>query len=76
MVKGSRLMNLYFVMWNGRRCTGWRRNRQCKGLCFVALKYYEKYPNSELAFYYVGDNTEKDFLAPNDLGMDDGLSSG
>lgn len=44
----------------------------------MALKCYEKYPNSELAFYYVGDNTEKDFLAPNDLGwttvclLDDG----
>ena len=44
----------------------------------MMLKCYEKYPNSELAFYYVGDNTEKDFLAPNELGwssvclLDDG----
>ena len=36
----------------------------------MMLKCYEKYPNSELAFYYVGDNTEKDFLAPNELGWE------
>lgn len=34
----------------------------------MMLKCYEKYPNNELAFYYVGDNTGKDFLAPNELG--------
>lgn len=44
----------------------------------MMLRCYEKYPNSELEFYYVGDNTEKDFLAPNELGwtsiclLDDG----
>lgn len=34
----------------------------------MMLKCYEKLPNSELEFYYVGDNTEKDFQAPNELG--------
>lgn len=44
----------------------------------MILRCYEKFPNSELEFYYVGDNTEKDFLAPNELGwttvclLDDG----
>lgn len=44
----------------------------------MMLQCYEKYPNSELAFYYVGDNPAKDFLAPNELGwttvclLDDG----
>ena len=44
----------------------------------MMLQCYEKFPNSELDFYYVGDNTEKDFLAPNELGwttvclLDDG----
>lgn len=34
------------------------------------LTCYEKYPNAELDFYYVGDNTDKDFLAPNQLGWE------
>ena len=44
----------------------------------MMLQCYEKYPNRDLAFYYVGDNPEKDFLAPNELGwttvclLDDG----
>ena len=44
----------------------------------MMLSCYEMFPNSELVFYYVGDNTEKDFLAPNELGwtsiclLDDG----
>ena len=36
----------------------------------MMLKCYEKYPNSEIVFYYVGDNAEKDFLAPNELGWE------
>lgn len=36
----------------------------------MMLSCYEMFLNSELVFYYVGDNTEKDFLAPNEL---DGL---
>lgn len=44
----------------------------------MMLKCNEKYPNSDFDFYYVGDNTEKDFKAPNQLGwmsiclLDDG----
>ena len=44
----------------------------------MMLSCYEKFPNSELDFYYVGDNTDKDFQAPNELGwttvclLDDG----
>ena len=34
----------------------------------LMLTCYEWYPDTELEFYYVGDNTEKDFLAPNELG--------
>ena len=34
----------------------------------MMLKCNEKYPNSDFAFFYVGDNTEKDFIAPNQLG--------
>lgn len=34
------------------------------------LLCYEKYQNSDLEFYYVGDNTDKDFLAPNQLGWE------
>lgn len=34
------------------------------------LTCYEKYPNADLDFYYVGDNTDKDFLAPNELGWE------
>ena len=30
----------------------------------------EKFPNAELEYYYIGDNTEKDFLAPNRLGWE------
>lgn len=29
---------------------------------------YEKLPDADLSFFYVGDNTEKDFIAPNELG--------
>ena len=44
----------------------------------MMLQCYEKYPNRDIALYYVGDNPEKDFLAPNELGwttvclLDDG----
>lgn len=44
----------------------------------MMLKCYSQYPNNNLAFYYIGDNTEKDFIAPNELGwtsiclLDDG----
>ena len=44
----------------------------------ITLKCYEKYPDNDFTFYYVGDNTEKDFIAPNELGwtsiclLDDG----
>lgn len=34
----------------------------------LMLQCYEQYPDTELSFYYVGDNTEKDFVAPNELG--------
>lgn len=34
----------------------------------LMLHCYEQYPNKELTFYYVGDNPEKDFIAPNELG--------
>lgn len=34
----------------------------------LMLSCHEQYPNDELKFFYVGDNTEKDFLAPNELG--------
>jgi len=36
----------------------------------LMLKCYEQFPNTELKFYYVGDNPEKDFLAPNELGWE------
>lgn len=44
----------------------------------MMLKCYGQYPNNDLAFYYIGDNPEKDFIAPNELGwtsiclLDDG----
>lgn len=44
----------------------------------MMLHCYEQIPNSDLSFYYVGDNTDKDFIAPNQLGwtticlLDDG----
>lgn len=44
----------------------------------LMLHYYELYPNNDLTFYYVGDNPDKDFIAPNELGwvtvclLDDG----
>ena len=34
----------------------------------LMLSCHERHPNDELKFFYVGDNTEKDFLAPNELG--------
>ena len=34
----------------------------------MMLKCYGQYPNNDLAFYYIGDNPEKDFIAPNELG--------
>lgn len=34
----------------------------------LMLACYERCPDTELKFYYIGDNTEKDFLAPNELG--------
>lgn len=34
------------------------------------LLCYEKYQNANLEFCYVGDNTDKDFLAPNQLGWE------
>lgn len=34
----------------------------------MILKCYEKYPDNEFTFCYIGDNTEKDFIAPNELG--------
>ncbi|MBO7415523.1 MAG: HAD hydrolase-like protein [Bacteroidaceae bacterium] len=46
----------------------------------MMLKCYEKYPYSDFIFYYVGDNIEKDFIAPNELGWgticldDDGMN--
>ena len=44
----------------------------------MTLKCYEKYPDNNFDFYYIGDNTEKDFIAPNQIGwtsiclLDDG----
>ena len=44
----------------------------------MMLKCYQKYPDNDFDFFYVGDNTEKDFIAPNELGwtsiclLDDG----
>ena len=44
----------------------------------MMLCCYEQHPDTELSFFYVGDNTEKDFVAPNELGwtsvclLDDG----
>jgi len=44
----------------------------------LMLHCYEQYPNNKLTFYYVGDNPDKDFIAPNELGwgticlLDDG----
>lgn len=34
----------------------------------MMLKCYEKYSDNDFDFYYIGDNTEKDFIAPNNLG--------
>ena len=34
----------------------------------ITLKCYEKYSDNDFALFYVGDNTEKDFIAPNQLG--------
>jgi putative hydrolase of the HAD superfamily len=34
------------------------------------LKCFEKNVDPDAKFYYVGDNTEKDFMAPNQLGWD------
>lgn len=36
----------------------------------MMLKCFEKGVEADATFYYVGDNTEKDFLAPNQLGWD------
>jgi len=36
----------------------------------MMLKCYEQYPDMNLSFYYVGDDTEKDFVAPNLLGWE------
>ena len=33
----------------------------------MMLKCYQKYPDNNFDFFYVGDNTEKDFIAPNQL---------
>lgn len=44
----------------------------------MMLCCYQKYPDNNFDFFYVGDNTEKDFIAPNQLGwtsvclLDDG----
>ena len=44
----------------------------------MMLCCFEQHLDTELSFYYVGDNTEKDFIAPNELGwmsvclLDDG----
>lgn len=35
---------------------------------WMMFKCYKKYPKNDFAFYYIGDNTEKDFVAPNQLG--------
>lgn len=39
---------------------------------FVRMSRYckKQYPNTEISFFYVGDNVEKDFLAPNQLGWE------
>ena len=34
----------------------------------MMLKCHEKYPYNDFACFYVGDNTEKDFIAPKELG--------
>ena len=36
----------------------------------MMLKCFENGIGADATFYYVGDNTEKDFLAPNELGWD------
>lgn len=36
----------------------------------MMLKCFEKNVEPDATFYYVGDNTEKDFMAPNQLGWD------
>lgn len=36
----------------------------------MMLKCYEQYPDTDLSFCYVGDNPEKDFIAPNQLGWE------
>ena len=36
----------------------------------MMLKCYEQYPDMNLSFYYVGDNPDKDFIAPNQLGWE------
>lgn len=33
-------------------------------------QYYSKCPDAEYSFYYVGDNPQKDFLAPKELGWE------
>ena len=44
----------------------------------MMLKCYQKYPDNNFDFFYVGDNPGKDFIAPNELGwtsiclLDDG----
>ena len=35
---------------------------------WMMMHCYEQFPDSKLSFYYVGDNTDKDFIAPNELG--------
>lgn len=34
----------------------------------MMLSCYEQSPGTNLSFFYVGDNTDKDFIAPNELG--------
>ena len=36
----------------------------------MMLKCFEKYVDTDTIFYYVGDNPEKDFLAPNEMGWE------
>lgn len=36
----------------------------------IMLKCYEQFPDMNLSFCYVGDNPDKDFIAPNQLGWD------
>ena len=36
----------------------------------MMLKCFEKYPDNDFDFYYLGDNIEKDFMAPNELGWE------